>query len=221
VKDGINGGLDLAIEHGGIHALESLIMARYYMFTQVYFHKTRRVYDYYLKKYMQKWKARIDGDLTNIIKYDDIDLLNDLRQTAKDENDEYYEYAYRICRRKHHSVIYEISEFAGVIERRKAVKIFNLMAKEYEDDCDMIIEPVEGDIHDFFVEGVDEAGVEFYVIRNNRECLLTNESHVIRYMPKKFQLKRIYADIRNSSKKNKDFILGLREIALAKEGDVR
>jgi HD superfamily phosphohydrolase len=36
-----------AVEEGGEHAAEALIIARYMMFTQVYFHHTRRAYDYH------------------------------------------------------------------------------------------------------------------------------------------------------------------------------
>jgi len=37
----------LAVEEGGEHAAEALIIARYMMFTQVYFQHTRRAYDYH------------------------------------------------------------------------------------------------------------------------------------------------------------------------------
>lgn len=38
----------IAIEEGGIHSAEALIVARYMMFTQVYFQHTRRAYDHHL-----------------------------------------------------------------------------------------------------------------------------------------------------------------------------
>jgi HD superfamily phosphohydrolase len=38
----------LAVEEGGMHAAEGLILARYMMFTQVYFQHTRRAYDYHI-----------------------------------------------------------------------------------------------------------------------------------------------------------------------------
>jgi len=40
----------LAVEYGGMHTAEALILARYMMFTQVYFHHTRRAYDYHLAR---------------------------------------------------------------------------------------------------------------------------------------------------------------------------
>ena len=39
----------LAVEEGGMHTAEALILARYMMFTQVYFHTTRRAYDTHLE----------------------------------------------------------------------------------------------------------------------------------------------------------------------------
>ena len=40
----------IAVEEGGEHAAEGLIIARYMMFTQVYFHHTRRAYDHHCGK---------------------------------------------------------------------------------------------------------------------------------------------------------------------------
>jgi uncharacterized protein len=38
----------IGISHDGVHAAEGLLIARYMLFTQVYFHKTRVIYDYHL-----------------------------------------------------------------------------------------------------------------------------------------------------------------------------
>jgi uncharacterized protein len=43
----------LAIDEGGFHAAEALILARYQMFTQVYFHKTRVSYDYHITEVLR------------------------------------------------------------------------------------------------------------------------------------------------------------------------
>jgi uncharacterized protein len=42
-------GLRVGVTEGGAHAAESLVIARYMMFTQVYFHKTRVAYDHHLR----------------------------------------------------------------------------------------------------------------------------------------------------------------------------
>lgn len=43
----------IGIEEGGWHAAEALVLARYFMFTQVYFHKTRVAYDIHLREAMK------------------------------------------------------------------------------------------------------------------------------------------------------------------------
>ena len=43
------GGPRVGVTEGGWHAAEGLIVARYFMFTQVYFHKTRVIYDHHLQ----------------------------------------------------------------------------------------------------------------------------------------------------------------------------
>ena len=43
-------GPELALAGDGIHAFEGLLLARYHMFLQVYFHKTPPAFEYFLKK---------------------------------------------------------------------------------------------------------------------------------------------------------------------------
>ncbi|HEY6343100.1 MAG TPA: HD domain-containing protein [Bryobacteraceae bacterium] len=43
----------VAVEEGGIQAVEGLIIARYMMFTQVYFHHTRRAYDHHITEVLK------------------------------------------------------------------------------------------------------------------------------------------------------------------------
>src|SRR5439155_18603190 len=55
------GTLEIALHRDGIHTFEALILARYQMNTQVYFHRIRRIYDYYLRQYFTE-KGRGDFD---------------------------------------------------------------------------------------------------------------------------------------------------------------
>jgi len=49
-----DGAKQLAIEADGVHAVEGFIFAYYWMFIQVYFHKTRRIYDHFLTEFIKK-----------------------------------------------------------------------------------------------------------------------------------------------------------------------
>jgi HD superfamily phosphohydrolase len=59
----------LGIEHGGRESAEALLLARYSMFSQVYLHRTRRIYDIHLKDFMQEWlkTAGQDGRFSTVL----------------------------------------------------------------------------------------------------------------------------------------------------------
>ena len=66
----------LAINHRGWHVAESLVFARYQMFTQVYFHKVRRIYDYHITEAVREILKPIGGQypsLDNLDEYFDYD----------------------------------------------------------------------------------------------------------------------------------------------------
>lgn len=53
-KDDKVGRIHIGVHQGGLHAAESLIIARYSMFKQVYFHKTRMAFDIHLRHVMRE-----------------------------------------------------------------------------------------------------------------------------------------------------------------------
>src|SRR5439155_1380956 len=53
-QDPDTGTLVLAMDEGGVHAAEGLILARYMMFTQVYFHHVRGAYDHHLAETLKE-----------------------------------------------------------------------------------------------------------------------------------------------------------------------
>jgi len=73
----------LGIVSNGVQAIEEFIFARYWMFIQVYFHKTRRIFDYFLieflKEYLQGGKYPIDLD--EYIKYNDNKILEKIHNS--------------------------------------------------------------------------------------------------------------------------------------------
>jgi len=78
------GSMTLAIEEGGLHCLESLVLARYFMFTQVYFHEVRRAYDLVLADLigeLLKEQSSTDtypdpADLQKYLSWDDVKILS-------------------------------------------------------------------------------------------------------------------------------------------------
>lgn len=52
---GVSRETSLGIEDGGRESAEALLLARYAMFSQVYLHRTRRIYDLHLVDFAQQW----------------------------------------------------------------------------------------------------------------------------------------------------------------------
>ena len=52
----------IAVEEGGLHAAEGMILARYMMFTQVYFQHTRRAYDHHVKGFLKSLLVKEKGE---------------------------------------------------------------------------------------------------------------------------------------------------------------
>lgn len=220
VVEDYEGGLELAIDAEGVHALESLIMARYYMFTQVYYHKTRRIYDYYIHSYLKKWESAFSDSLLNVLKEDDNTVVNYLRLDAKGET-EYGVFARRILNRDNHTVLLNSSDFVDKIDIRKKEKVRNTMMNKYA-DLDFWIDNDGGKIHDFFSEGELDDGEELKITKRFSVELLTNFSRIIQGLPKKFHICRLYVAKKGKEGSiKKDFLHKLRNEAEEIERSLR
>jgi HD superfamily phosphohydrolase len=199
VKRSREGGLELCLERGGVHTLEAMVLARYWMFTQVYYHKTRRIYDIYLSRYLKAWYENQYEDLLHVLDYDDVTVMNDIIQDAlgKTDNVERQNYARRIVERNHHRVVYETSDQADAKERRIAINIETTLRERYP-KIDFILDlKAEGKVHKFFVRGDEEYGDEFpiYNTVSGQYLRLSEESSIFENIPKTFHVIRIYADV--------------------------
>ena len=47
-----------ALQSGGAYIAEQMLLARFFMFLQVYFHKTRRILDIHLRDFLSDWLPR-------------------------------------------------------------------------------------------------------------------------------------------------------------------
>ena len=98
----------LGIEEGGLHSAESMLLARYFMYMQLYFHPVRRIYDIHLKDFLKAWlpdgylPVAIDDHLT----LTDNEVTVELQKAARDENHPGHDPARRIVNRKHFKLLY-------------------------------------------------------------------------------------------------------------------
>ncbi len=115
------GEITLALEHGGLFAAEGLLTARYFMFSQVYFHDIRVAYDEHLMRFLQEHlpDGRYPGDLDDYLDWDDIKIITLLREHAADRH------ADAILTRQHYRKVYEftpreLGTDLGLVDRVRA-----------------------------------------------------------------------------------------------------
>src|SRR5690606_29884914 len=107
------GGHLVGIGEDGIHSVEGLLIARYMMFTQVYFHKTRVAYDYHYEQALKEILNPIGGtfpgpsSLDSLRSYTDWD---DWKVLAALKAGEGKEHGGRLTRRDHYRLLHETPE---------------------------------------------------------------------------------------------------------------
>ncbi|MBI3929089.1 MAG: HD domain-containing protein [Armatimonadetes bacterium] len=99
----------LGVEAGGLQAAESLLLARYLMYSQVYFHPVRRAYDHHLKEFLTSWLpgGAFETDVASFLKRTDNEVTAAILEAAYDPQKLGHGPARRLVCRKHFRVLYE------------------------------------------------------------------------------------------------------------------
>ena len=122
--------LQLGVDQGGIHAVEGLILARYFMFTQVYFHPVRRAFDHIMTEFIKELLQEKAGGphypetLDEYLEWNDSVVLAEAFRRASEPNKNM---AYRIISRQHLKAVYETVDHPDQI---RASIAFNRLPQE-------------------------------------------------------------------------------------------
>lgn len=187
------GRLQIGLEKGGEHVFEALLLGRYQMNTQVYYHRTRRIFDHYLTEYMKLWGKEYYKTFDDVLSYDDLKLLVQMDTDSKSENARSL-LARRITTRQHHKVVYESGDSADAIRLSKMKRVFETLKKEFR-QIDFFLDDAKGSIHKLTTPGSQEEREAFYLVdKNGALSLITEESAILEKIPHEFRTVRIYAD---------------------------
>lgn len=98
----------IGVEIGGIESAEALLIARYMMFSQVYFHKVRLMYDAHLQDFLESWLdgGKFSTDLSVHLGLTDVEVLAAIRETTRSPHAIGQDHARRITERRHFKVLY-------------------------------------------------------------------------------------------------------------------
>ncbi len=186
----------LGIEEGGILAAEGLILARYYMFLQVYFHRIRRAYDLHLTDFLKLLlpDSKYPEDLQEYLIYDDYYVLHLMKEAMK-RDDEKGDKARIVIERKHYKPIHCIELREPSTAKWEKSKFFDMVDKLKKDskfkDVDFRID-MASDAPNKFVEEEEDF---IYKIEDRgltkRYKSISYKTDLLRNL-KKFDIIRLY-----------------------------
>jgi HD superfamily phosphohydrolase len=99
----------LGVEEGGIQSAEALMLARYFMYSQVYLHPIRRIYDLHLMDFLREWLTggTFPTDVNRHLRLTDNEVTAALAEAAFERTKPGHAHAHRIMQRQHFKVLYE------------------------------------------------------------------------------------------------------------------
>ena len=123
----------LGIKRGGLHVAEALLLARYFIYKQVYYHPVRVAYDIHLGEFLAKFfgDKDITADLNAYLDLTDTKILSGLRDCADSES-----YG-RLMQRKHFRCLYEFNPKDQQTAKSEAVQRIYEAARE-KFGCDLV-----------------------------------------------------------------------------------
>ena len=98
----------LGVERGGVQSAEALLLARYFMYSQVYLHPVRRMYDRHLIDFLREWlpNGSFPTSVEQLMGYTDVEVLHAMFRAAEDTCAPGHDDAKRILERNHFKNVY-------------------------------------------------------------------------------------------------------------------
>jgi len=122
IEDPETGGWGIGVDEGGVHALEALVMARYYMFTQVYFSVIGKALELHLSRWLEEERRRWPADPEAFLAEDDLSVTARMRRSPSP-------HARAVVRREHWPLAFETREHLSADERAR----FDSLVAELEE----------------------------------------------------------------------------------------
>ena len=183
--------LQLAIERGGIQALEEFVLARYFMFIQVYFHKTRRFLDKLLVNSLRKIlpNGKYPCDIKEYIKWDDNRVLWLISSSQDDVVQKFKKREIMPC-------VYKSKAHAETPDLINARIIYNVLEKEF--GSKVLFDSVDKYAHKLtpaLLSPNDDSGKGIMIIDDKTKEVknIMEESILLGSIVKPISIKRIYA----------------------------
>lgn len=191
-KDTRDNTLQIAIERGGIQALEEFILARYFMFIQVYFHKTRRFLDKTLVDSLSELlpNGKYPTDINEYLTWNDNKVLSLISNSESNTVQLFKSRIVKTC-------VYETTAHANKSDNSKFRIILKLLTNEYGDK--IVSDSVDKEAHKLLptlLSSKDDSGKGIMIIDDATKEVtnIMDESIILGSIVQPISIKRIYAE---------------------------
>lgn len=168
----------LGIEEGGLQSAEALLLARYFMFSQVYIHRIRRIYDIHLKDFLCNWltEGKFSTDIEKHLSITDNEVIAGIRKISRNPDHTAFKYAQRFITRNHFKLLYTPNPQDIDKNPEAAKNVYNEAVKEFGE------ENVRFDSYDNYKKGGSTADFPVLAMDGRINSSLTL-SNTLKYLP--------------------------------------
>jgi HD superfamily phosphohydrolase len=126
----------LGIEEGGLQSTEALLLARYFMYSQLYFHPVRRIYDIHLKDFLREWlpDGKFSTSIKDLLQITDNEVTAAISTAARSTLSPGHDAARRIVQREHFKVFYQWHPADAAIDANAGGEIYKAAREEFGDE---------------------------------------------------------------------------------------
>ncbi len=123
----------LGIQEGGLHSAEALMLARYFMYIQVYFHPIRRIYDIHLMDFLREWlkNGQFSAQTNSHLRKTDNEVFAALQSVSRNRRGKGYKHAARIVERQHFKLLYSRNPNDVKINRNAGKAVFDKLSEQF------------------------------------------------------------------------------------------
>lgn len=191
-----NNNLYLAIKKGGLCAFEEFVLARYFMFIQVYFHRTRRFLDKMLVEFLRQnlSDGKYPDEVGEYLTWNDNTVWRLIRD-AQDKD----EYANRLMNRRIMKCVYESPTHSEHIDQNIFNYIKNVLGEKIGKD-NFIYDSADKLAHKIPLkhtidseQDIPEQAIPIILDHTKTPGTISTESGVIKNMTEPINIWRIYA----------------------------
>ena len=131
IADPETGEWGIGVEEGGVHALEALVMARYYMFTQVYFNVTGKAMELHLNEWLKEQGVHWAAEPEAFLAQDDVSVWTALRTSPSP-------HARALIERRHFPVAFETREHLAPEDKERFEELLPGLRQRFGAGCILV-----------------------------------------------------------------------------------